>query len=280
MATRTKRAADAIDKRRPRRQHIILQTLPPVVFSTPTNTISIRLAMSTASVKSDTLSLGSAPSARSSLQSSQSAQAQDPVGDGKHSPSLSDIVSTDMVKTSVLTQAINSLHARIDQRDASLRQELQVAKDELRAETKQQGDRLEAKIDHALEHDLPLQFLAVHNRLDHVEKSMQSLEKSMRDEMNSMRNEIMQMLQQIQQGVQVHPLIVEQPPSPTLEFASDASERSAAGPSSPRHHQGLSAEARADRDSVSSSTRKLEGVLRRIHGITFGALNRKKSASQ
>ncbi|RPD75622.1 hypothetical protein L226DRAFT_50251 [Lentinus tigrinus ALCF2SS1-7] len=276
MAPRTKRAADAIDKRRPRRQHIILQTLPPVVFSTPTNTISIRLAMSTASVKSDTLSLGSAPSARSSLQSSQSAQAQDPVGDGKHSPSLSDIVSTDMVKTSVLTQAINSLHARIDQRDASLRQELQVARDELRAETKQQGDRLEAKIDHALEHDLPLQFLAVYNRIDDVEKTMTENFRAVDRKLEL----ITHMLQQMQQGVQAPPLIVEQPPSPTLEFASDDSERDAAGPSSPRHHQGLSAEARADRDSVSSSTRKLEGVLRRIHGITFGALNRKKSASQ
>ena len=61
MAPRTKRSADAIDKQRPRRQHIILQTLPPVVLSTPTNTITIRFAMSAASLKSfRPQSLGSA----------------------------------------------------------------------------------------------------------------------------------------------------------------------------------------------------------------------------
>ena len=46
MAPSKEQAVHAINKRRPRR--IILQTLPPVVLSTPTNAITVRFTMSTA----------------------------------------------------------------------------------------------------------------------------------------------------------------------------------------------------------------------------------------
>ncbi|KAI0716676.1 hypothetical protein C8Q76DRAFT_794940 [Earliella scabrosa] len=52
MAPRTKDSDDAIDKVYPSRPHIILRTLPPLVLSTPNNTVTFRFAMATSALKS------------------------------------------------------------------------------------------------------------------------------------------------------------------------------------------------------------------------------------
>ncbi|RPD75674.1 hypothetical protein L226DRAFT_570659 [Lentinus tigrinus ALCF2SS1-7] len=268
--------------------------------------------MSTASLKSErSHSLGSAPSARSSL-SSQSAQTQDPAEDVQRPPSFTDIISTDPV-----TRAVDLLHARIGQQSASFRQELQGAKDELRAEMKQQGDRLEAKIGiveksvHAriddVEQTMTENFDTVDKNFVRMDKNFETINKnfkivdrsfkavdqrfnkledemkSMRDEMKSMRDDIhsiMRMLERMQPGPsnQAPPLIVEQPPS--THSHDDAVQRSEAGPSSPRHRQGLSVEASGDNVSLLSSTSKVKEGLQLIRRVTSRLLRRKKGTSQ
>ena len=42
---------DAIDKRRVRRPRVVLRTLPPIVFSTPNNIVTLQLTMSASGVK-------------------------------------------------------------------------------------------------------------------------------------------------------------------------------------------------------------------------------------
>ncbi|KAI0744374.1 hypothetical protein C8Q80DRAFT_1186571 [Daedaleopsis nitida] len=59
MARNLPKAIDAIDKSRPPRRHIILQTLPPIVFSTPTSSLTVRFAMTTPIVKSNRVSSSS-----------------------------------------------------------------------------------------------------------------------------------------------------------------------------------------------------------------------------
>ncbi|KAI0747136.1 hypothetical protein C8Q80DRAFT_822878 [Daedaleopsis nitida] len=264
MAPTTTKPADTIDKRRP---HIILQTLTPLVFNTPTNTVTVRFTMSTPSLKSDPprSSFSDSSSARLSFQSSVSAQTREPVGDGKSSPALS------AVGTGVLARA-----------------ELETAKDELRAEMKMHADRLEAKIDtriqdlevkmdakidHLRETVLPQQITHLDARIDDVE---QHLKQHMKENLQAMESRIdariddvetrmraMQgSIEQMQGSIDLilHVLSERQPADP--HSASDASLRGAAGPSSPQ--------ALAGDDGISlspSDHREITGIFRNIRRV-------------
>ncbi|KAI0703674.1 hypothetical protein C8T65DRAFT_255971 [Cerioporus squamosus] len=243
-----------------------------------------------------------APSARQSIQSTHS-PTPELVGDGKTSPSLSAVghVKGGNTPQSGVQHAAYAQSAEVEGIKHSVRR-LEVRLDQegtLISKMKQQVDRLDAKIDHVLEKVLPNQFASVDARFDDIEKTMnerfEEVSKNFRqvddnfeavdqrfdrleNEIQSMRDDIrliMRMLQ-IQQGAptQSPPRIVEYPPSSDSHdaasgharsrYTSDASQLSAAGPSSPRRHQGPSVDAGDDEISLSSSKRETSQLFRTI----------------
>ncbi|KAI0682858.1 hypothetical protein C8T65DRAFT_686433 [Cerioporus squamosus] len=298
MAPRTKKAADAIDKRRSRRQHIILQTLPPVVFSTPTHTVTIRFAMSAINLKqgrpeSLDYASSSVPSVRQSFQSS---LASEPTGVGKTSPSPSHKPASHKTfgsggdRTSQHSGYVQAEYADVeDVEENAQRLEIRLQQEgtSIRQEMKQQVDRLDAKIDHVLENVLPKQFISVDARIDDLDKLMNKnferaennfqavgrrfdrLEmdvngvkdeiKEVKEEMKAMREDIhsIMLMLQMQQGASTHG-------HARSRYTSDASQLSAAGPSSPRRHQGPSVDAGDDEISLSSSKRETSQLFRTI----------------
>ncbi|TFK81757.1 hypothetical protein K466DRAFT_604241 [Polyporus arcularius HHB13444] len=338
MAPRTKKAADAIDKRRSRQQHIILQTLPPLVFSTPTNTVTIRFTMATPDVKQTRpQSSGTFGGDRHSQHSVD-----------RHSQHSGDL-PVDSADIAYVQQTVQHLEYRIGQQITSVKQELTQRVDSLDAKfvtLDAKVDRLDAKavsLDRKIDgvestmnkgfHGVDLRFIELYRttkerfaevderfnkvdkrfnkvderfnkvderfnkvderfnkvdeRFDKVDERFNRLEGEMNErfnklegEMKSMRDDIrtMMLLLQMQQGAptQSPPRIVEHPPSShshdaasgftRSRYVSDASQSSAAGPSSPRHRQGPSAEASGDEASLSASEREAtaHNVLRKI----------------
>lgn len=212
---------------------------------------------------------------------------------GKKSPALSTVGITsgmEVVEPLVFRQAVDGLHSLINQQGTSVRtvrEELW----ELHAAMKQQGDRLEAKIDaqskYVMQDFFPNLFRSIHTRVIYVEKSMRKENtstrgeiesmreenKSMRGEIKSMREEIklvqdnvqciVGMLKEMQQGVpiQVPPVIDEQPPSSRSHASGHARSLGyGAGSSSPRHRQDFS----TDGVSPSPSRRRFTDSLRHI----------------
>ena len=187
-----------------------------------------------------------------------------------------------------------------------LRAEIKQQGDMLKADMKQQGDRLDKNIDHVIKDVLPMQIRSVHTRMDDLDSTMnekfevvnkkfEAVDRrfnKLEHEMKSMRDDIhfiMRMLHQMSQGapVEVPPLIVEHPPSShshdaanddsrslsAVSYSSDASQRSAPGPSSsPRHRQETSAIGGEDHVSLSPSKRETKEQLLRIRRIASQAL--------
>ena len=189
MAPSKEHAVHAINKRRPRR--IILQTLPPVVLSTPTNAITVRFTMSTAA----TAGLKSiVPVATSELHSlvprpvpqfvaaptETSAQTPPSAGDAilrKH-PSGRTVDSKDRADQPVggvseeeLQQAIDRLENRIEQECALVRQELRW---ELRQDFRREVARLDHRLD-ALDKSMTIQFSSVLSSLHGLHTSINGL---------------------------------------------------------------------------------------------------------
>ncbi len=114
---------------------------------------------------------------------------------GKKSPALSTVGITsgmEVVEPLVFRQAVDGLHSLINQQGTSVRtvrEELW----ELHAAMKQQGDRLEAKIDaqskYVMQDFFPNLFRSIHTRVIYVEKSMRKENTSTRGEIESMREE-------------------------------------------------------------------------------------------
>ncbi|RDX45195.1 hypothetical protein OH76DRAFT_1559265 [Lentinus brumalis] len=123
-------------------------------------------------------------------------------------------------------------------------------------------------------------FNKVDERFDKVDERFNRLE----EEMKSMRDDIRSIMHMLQMQQGAPPRIVEHPPSShshdaasgftRSRYVSDASQSSAAGPSSPRHRQGFFAEVSGDEASFSSSKRgaRAHKVLRTIQRMaSFGA---------
>ncbi|RDX50770.1 hypothetical protein OH76DRAFT_1402397 [Lentinus brumalis] len=158
--------------------------------------------------------------------------------------------------------------------------------DEAKKNIQQIGSSLKAfekNVDQRFEKNVDQRFDRLEERFDRLEENTNSMQgeiKTMRDEMKSMRDDIrtMMLLLQRQQGAptQSPPRIVEHPPPShshdaasgftRSRYVSDASQSSGAGPSSPRHRQGPSAEAIGDEASLSASEREAtaHNVLRKI----------------
>ncbi|RPD61643.1 hypothetical protein L227DRAFT_574139 [Lentinus tigrinus ALCF2SS1-6] len=248
MAPSTKKVADAIDKRRPRRQHIILQNLPPLVLSTPTNTITIQFAMSapTTALKpfpgQPMASTAPAPAAPPPSESQAAESTGAPVSEKPPSfgtfggPNRNSRHSADQ-RTSVeeVESAVWRLETRMDQETQSIRAHIDQETKSIREEISQ----LEGRMD--------IQFRLLDNRVNEVNSRVTEVHAQLQD--------IKGILEQMQRVLPaaLPPVIVESPPS------NDSHD--AAGPSSPRRlsTRASSASMRL-RDMIKGSAKELFGT--------------------
>ncbi|RPD59072.1 hypothetical protein L226DRAFT_536368 [Lentinus tigrinus ALCF2SS1-7] len=261
MAPRTKRPANSIDKQCPRRQHIILQTLPSVVLSTPTDTITIRFAMSTATANLKQV-LPQSPISTPPPASRPPSRSES-TGDGKKSPSASIGTFGHRIERGSrggvgqragpdegVQDAISYLEGHIDDEGASIRQEIQQQVDDLEERMDTKFKEVEEKMDTKFKEvdekmntkfkEVDERFKKVDERFDKLEKDMNAKFKEVDEKMNakfkevderfdklerevkSMPETIAHMLRQMQQGAQIQVPLIQVTQPPPSSHSHDA----------------------------------------------------------